>query len=443
MNKMAVLAGAAAIALIPSSTNAATQQAAAASQPSIDAKAVVADVQRILNENYVLPELRPQLSAALSKGLSEGHYNVSDPSALSERINADLAAVAHDRHLGMHPDAKQAAELASRPKGAGADDAPPTADEVRFADRLNHGILQLKVLPGNIRYMETIGFFWDGEKTKEIYDNAMRVLKGGDAIIIDMRKNGGGSPDAVQYMISHFLPPNTPIVTFYMRGEKGDTWKSLPSLPAGSLAGKPLYVLTSGMSASAAEEFIGHVNGFKLGEIIGENTAGAGYRNEFFPVAGGYVISVSVGRAVLASTGKDWEKVGITPTVKVSQDKALETAQVRALQKLATTATGMDKRVLEASAQLLNAQLNPVATALPLSQYVGVYGVRSIRNEGGKLVFQREGGPRGELIPVASNEFAFVDDPLQRVKFKVAGNNATEFELIRSDGSRATAARNP
>ncbi len=87
-------------------------------------------------------------------------------------------------------------------------------------------------------------------------------------------------------MISHFVEPNRPIVTFYMRGEKGDTWKSLASLPAGRLTGKPLYVLTGGRSASAAEEFIGHVGGFKVGELVGETTAGAGYRNEFFPVVG-------------------------------------------------------------------------------------------------------------------------------------------------------------
>lgn len=443
MRKMAELAGAAALALIPANANAAAQEAKTASPASVDAKAVVADVQHILNQNYVLPELRPMLSAALSKGLADGRYNVSDPNILAERINADLDAVAHDHHLGMHPDPKQAAELAARPQGAGADDAPPTPEEIRFADSLNHGILQLKVLPGNIRYMETIGFFWGGEKTKEVYDNAMRFLKGGDAIIIDMRKNGGGSPDAVRYMISNFLNPDTPIVTFYMRGEKGETWKSLGPLPAGSLAGKPLYVLTGGRSASAAEEFIGHVNGFKLGEIVGENTAGAGYRNEFFPVAGGYVISVSVGRAVLASTGKDWEKVGIAPTIKASQDNALEVAQMNALRKLAATATGRDKEVLEGSAQVLEAQITPVSTTLPLPQYVGAYGVRHIANDDGTLVFQREGGPKGKLIAVGPNEFAFVEDPMQRVKFKVAGNSAIELELIRSDGSRAVAARNP
>lgn len=442
MRKMAELAGAAALALIPANANAAAQEATAATPASVDAKAVVADVTRILNENYVLPDLRPKLAAALAKGLAGGHYNVSDPSILAEKINADLDAVAHDRHLGMHPDRKQAAELAARPRGAGADDAPPSPEEVRFADKLNHGIMELKVLPGNIRYMDTIGFFWGGEKTKLVYDNAMRFLQGGDAIIIDMRKNGGGSPDAVRYMISHFLKPDTPIVTFYMRGEKGDTWKSVAT-PTGSLAGKPLYILTGGRSASAAEEFIGHVNGFKLGELVGETTAGAGYRNEFFPVTGGYVISVSVGRAVLASTGKDWEKVGIAPTIKASQDKALEVAQVNALRKLAATATGRDKEVMEGNAQVMEARITPVSTALPLPQYVGVYGVRHITNDDGTLTFQREGGPKGKLVAVGPNEFAFIEDPMQRVKFKVAGNNPTELELIRSDGSRAVAARNP
>ena len=440
MVRMAILAGAAVVSLIPASSAAVAQTAAEA---KVDGRAVVADVKRILNENYVLPEMRPKLAAALDRGLAAGRYDkIGDPAVLAQAINADLDAVAHDKHLGMQYDPKQAEQLAARPPGSGADDAPPTAEEIRFADRFNHGILQLKVLPGNIRYMETIGFFWGGEKTKEVYDNAMRFLKGGDAIIIDMRKNGGGSPDAVRYMISHFLEPNQPIVTFHMRGEPGDTWKSLGELPAGRLTGKPLYVLTGGRSASAAEEFVGHVNGFKIGELIGEKTAGAGYRNEFFPVAGGYVISVSVGRAVLASTGKDWEGVGIAPTVQIEQDKALEIAQVRALQKLAATATGDDKRVLEASAQVLDAQLKPVPTALPLPQYAGVYGVRAITSDDGKLIFQREGGPKHAMVPVGPNEFAFVEDPTERVKFKVAGSSATELELIRGDGSRVVAARN-
>ena len=443
MKLMTALAGAAALAITSGSATAqANAQAATTAPAKVDAKATVNDIRRILNENYVLPELRPKLDAALAKGLASGRYNVTEAPVLAERINADMEAVAHDRHLGMRFDPKQASVLATRPD-AQDDDAPPTAEEMAFADRLNHGITQLKVLPGNIRYMESVGFFWGGEKTAEVYDNAVRFLKGGDAIILDLRKNGGGDPNAVKYLISHFLDSERPIVTFYMRGQKGETWKSLASVPSGRITGKPLYVLTSNRSASAAEEFIGHVNGFKLGELVGDTTAGAGYRNTFYPVAGGYVISVSVGRAVLVSTGKDWEKVGIAPTIKADTDKALEVAQANALHKLAAKATGRDKEVMEGRARVIEAQLNPVTPALALQQYAGVYGERHISSEGGALVFQREGGPKGRLVAIGPNEFAFVEDPMQRVLFKTAGNSATELQLIRGDGSTVVAARNP
>lgn len=443
MSRMAILAGTAALSLIPASGAAQAQAAPATATAKVDAKAVVADVRKILNANYVLPETRPKLDAALAAGLASGRYDVTDPAVLAERINADMSAVAHDKHLGMQYDPAQEARLAARPAGAGADDAPPSADEVRQATRFNHGITELKVLPGNIRYMDLVGFFWGGKPTADAYDNAMRFIRDGDAAIIDLRHNGGGSPDAVQYLISHFLEPNRPIVTFYMRGAAGDTLKTLPTLPAGRMVGKPLYILTSGGSASAAEEFIGHVAGFKVGELIGETSAGAGFRNEFFPVAGGYVISVSVGRAVLASTGKDWEGVGIAPTVKVDQAKALDVAQMRALRRLASTATGEDKRILEARATVLEAKATPITTALPLAQYAGVYGERSVSLGAGQLMWQRGNGPKIAMVPVAANRFAFEDDPLTQVTFSVAGNVATALEMVRGDGSRVAATRNP
>jgi hypothetical protein len=437
---MAILVAAAAIAL--GSGNAAAQPASAppASAKQVDSRAVIADVRRILADNYVLADVRPKLDAALAKGLASGRYDVADPTVLADRINADLSAVAHDKHLGIQFAPDQAKDLASRPDG-GADDAPPSAEEMRQADRLNHGITQLKVLPGNIRYMELIGFFWGGPKTAAIYDDAMRFLSGADVVVIDLRRNGGGSPEAVQYLISHFVEPNKPIVTFYMGKDKVDRKTSLASLPAGRIVGKPLYVLTSARSASAAEEFIGHVAGFRLGEVIGETSAGAGFRNSFFPVAGGYVISVSVGRAVLASTGKDWEGVGIAPTTKVDPDKALEVAQSHALKRLASAASRREKRALEAQATLLEAQVTPVQTALPLARYAGLYGERSVALDDGKLLYSRLDGPKVPLIAVGANEFAFAEDPLARIRFNVAGNAVTGLELIRGDGSKVTAER--
>ena len=135
MNKMAALARAAALALIPATAGAQAQEATAAAATKVDPRAVVADVRRIINENYVLPEMRPQLAAALDKSLAAGRYNVSDTGVLAERINEDLTAVAHDGHLGMHFDAKQAADLAARPAGAGTDRFEATGRAGRDASR--------------------------------------------------------------------------------------------------------------------------------------------------------------------------------------------------------------------------------------------------------------------------------------------------------------------
>ena len=414
---------------------------APATTPAVDARAVVADVRRILAANYVLREARPKLDSALAAGLAAGRYNVGDPAVLLERINADLSAAAHDKHLGLMHDPAGFAVLSSSPPGAGDDDAPPSADDIRQAVRTNHGIAELKVLPRNLRYMRYNGFQWAGPKTAEAIDTAMRFLRDGEAAIIDLRGNGGGSPDAVRYLVSHFVPANRPLVTFYMRGDPGDRWSSLADLPAGRMVGKPLYVLISSHTGSAAEEFAGHIAGYKLGELIGGTTAGAGFRNSFFPVAGGFVLSVSVGRAVLASTGKDWEGVGIAPTVKVDPDKALDLAQVRALRGLAERAQGDEKRRLEARAALLDAQVNPVAPALPLAAYAGTFGERVITLESGRLTFRRNGGPRLDLVAIGPNQFTFAEDPLTRIQFAVAGNAVTGFELVRGDGSRVTASR--
>jgi hypothetical protein len=432
---------AAGIALSPLGGGPAAIAQERAERPSVDGRKLVAEIRRLLDANYVLPEVRPEFDAMLAKGLSSGRYDIADRDALVERINADLHGVTPDKHLHVMFDPERSRRLSAAPPGAGLDDAPPSAEAIAAAERRNHGLAQMRILPGNIRYLETDGFLWAGKPSERAYDDAMRFLAGGDAVIIDMRRNGGGSPDAVRYLVSHFMEPDRPLMTFYMGSRGTDTSATLRSLRAPRMVGKPLYVLTSGGSASAAEEFIGHVAGYKLGEIIGENSAGAGFRNEFYPLPDGMVISISVGRAVLASTGKDWEGVGIKPTTQVSVDKALEVAEVHALRRLASTAGAPGKFELEAVATLLAAQVDPVKTALPLTAYAGTFGERTVAVEGSKLAYRRAEGPKFTLVAVGTNEFAFEDDPTTRVQFAVTGASATAFDLVHPDGSRTTAAR--
>ena len=190
--------------------------AAAAAAPALDSRAVVAEVRRIIAERYVLPERRPALDAILARGLASGRYDVREPAALAERINADLDTAGHDRHLNFNYNPAPGGD----PRRGTAGRSPTTsALRTRRSRAANHGVSELRVLPGNVRYLAYDGFMWIGPESAAALDTAMRFLAGGDAVIIDLRRNGGGSPDAVQYLVSHFLPAERPLVTFYMNGQ--------------------------------------------------------------------------------------------------------------------------------------------------------------------------------------------------------------------------------
>lgn len=393
--------------------------------PPLDSGAVVAEVRRILAERYVLPERRPALDAIFARGVAAGRYNVTDPAVLAERINADLETAGHDRHLNFNLNPRQAALLA-----AGRAPQPDNSAYERQVRAANHGITALRVLPGNVRYMEYDGFMWIGPESAAALENAMRFLSGGDAVIIDLRRNGGGSPEAVQYIISHFLPAGRPLMSFYMNGNPTpDRTETLAEVPAGRMIGKPLYVLTSGGSASAAEEFIGHVGGYRVGELVGENSAGAGFRNELLPIQGRFVLSVSVGRAVLAATGRDWEAVGLAPTVPTPIAGALDTAQGLALRRLAGNAAGPERARLEAMAEGVAARAEARAPALPLAAYAGTYGDRVLSVGEGRLWMRRGNRAPLALVSLGGNAFTLDVDPSARLTFEVSGESATAFAM--------------
>ncbi|MBX3562318.1 MAG: S41 family peptidase [Sphingomonas sp.] len=415
-----------AASIAPPAIMAAQGQPPAAPAAQADPRAVVAQVRRILAERYVLPERRPALDAILARGLAAGRYDVSDPATLADRISSDLAEAGNDKHLGFSYNPQQAAMLSRQPEGG-----PPNPEIFRSMARANnHGVSELRVLPGNIRYMNYTSFMWTGPDSAAALERAMRFLADGDAVIIDLRYNGGGSPAAVQYIVSHFLPPDRPLVEFHMGGQpEPDRLSTLAELPAGRMIGKPLYVLTSRGSASAAEEFTGHVAGFRLGETVGATTAGAAFRNELVPVAGGYVLSVSVGRPVLAATGGDWEATGIAPTVPADVERALDVAQLHALRRLAAEGPEPQRAQRGALAEAVAARLEPRAPARRLDAYAGRFGIRRVTAEDGRLFYQVEDRPRIALIPLGGDRFALESSPGTRLDFEASDGIARAISL--------------
>ncbi|ADO72911.1 S41 family peptidase [Stigmatella aurantiaca] len=385
-------------------------------------QAIVAELDR----SYVFPEKLPTIRAALHQAKAAGRYDVDTPSVFAERITEDMKAASADGHLYLYyAPAESAAAKTSRAEGPKPGDALDTFLRAQAA-RDHHGLSDARLLAGNLRYLRITGFEWIEDETGAVYDDAMRFLRDADAIIIDIRGNGGGSHAAVRYLTSHFMDSDQLLFTFLKPGEPPKQSHTLEHLPAGRMKGKPLYVLIDGGVASAGEDFAYQVSQFRLGELVGERTAGSANNNLLVPVDPGFMLSVSYGRPVHAVSGGNWQGTGIAPTVPAESSTALDVAQSLALKRLATRPDATPRQRAEyAWAQIgLEARRHPPAvTVARLKTLAGRYGQATVTFKNDALwLSTRPGGPTRRMTPLTEDGlFAIEGNEMLRARFTSAG----------------------
>ena len=399
--------------------------------------AAVASIIEAVEARYVFPERVPAIRDRLTEGLASGRYDASDPSAFAERLSADLRESSQDGHMYLsHAPDQYAAAITS-------DEDPYDNPAFRAiwaaaALRSNHGLSEMRILPGNVRYLRISGFHWVQDRTGQAYDDAMRFLREGDAVIIDLRGNGGGDHAAVRYLLSHFMEPDELDMTFLEAGEEPVQSRTLDHVPAGRLTGKPLYVLTSRQVGSAAEAFAYSVQKFDLGTLVGGTTGGAANNNTFVPIAPGFMLSVSYGRPVHPVTGSNWEGTGVEPDVTVDPTMALEAATALALETLLARpgADPVDRAGWEWAQVAAAARARPVTMAAErLQALAGSYGGRTIVFEDGGLVWRRASGPAARLIPLTGDGLFTVEGSDDRVRLRLTGD---ALEMLRMDDPSPT-----
>ncbi len=387
--------------------------------PSGAAAEVVRDLIKVVRANYVFSEKAPAVVQRLEQGLASGRYATDNPGALADRLTKDMyESSGNDGHMYINYRPAEAAALGS----PGPQRQPDPAFFQQQMAGVNHGITELKVLPGNVRYMNISQWFWDEKgATQAVYDDAMRFLRGGDAIIIDLRGNGGGNAAPVQYVASHFLDPGRKMITFREGPDQVEEGVSR-KVPGGKISGKPLFVLVGPGSASASEEFAAHVKNFKLGTLIGKTTAGAGNPNGSFPVAHGFVASVSIGTAIHPVTNAGWEGTGIAPDRDVELPRSLDVAHLEALKAQLATASPQKRPMLEWAIAGLSADGSTAMTAADFRAVAGRYdGNRVISERGGRLYWQVEDRPEQELLPLSGRLFAIGQKFGSRAEFDAKG----------------------
>ncbi len=304
--------------------------------------------------------------------------------------------------------------------------------------RANYGFEEVSILPGNIGYIR-FNQFSDAEAGAATAIAALNFVSNTDAVIFDVRQNGGGEPSMVQFLISHFLNPQDDIVinTFVSRDTEFPTeLRALRHLPAGARPNVPVYVLTSGSTGSAAEAFAYHLQALGRATIVGETTYGAGNPGGTFLLDRGFAIFVSTGSARNPITETNWEGVGVAPDVDIAASAALDQALALAYTTLAERSDDENLRENWAwAAELVTARLGPMSLSTEDAiAYVGTYGPRHVTLEDGTLIYRRGEQAPLTLIPLAHDRFVFEELEDYRITFQRDGTGAIISITLQAQG---------
>jgi Peptidase family S41/N-terminal domain of Peptidase_S41 in eukaryotic IRBP len=277
--------------------------------------AVIANLKR----HYVDPEVaRKTADALLAHEKNGDDNNVTDGGAFADLLTKQIRQVSHDMHLEV---------VYSREPLPDLPPESPAEDLARYRKALeqdNCTFKKVEILPHNIGYLK-LNAFPDPRVCRATATAAMASLNHADAIIFDLRDNRGGYSSMVSLIASYLFDHPE-----YMYDPRviptPQSWT--PSPVAGNrLADKPVYVLTSASTVSAAEQFCYDLKMLKRVTLVGETTRGSAHAGVFHRIDDHFGMGIPEVLPVNPFSNTDWEGTGVEPDVKVKAADALETVQ--------------------------------------------------------------------------------------------------------------------
>jgi retinol-binding protein 3 len=185
------------------------------------------------------------------------------------------------------------------------------------------------VLAGNIGYLQVLSFAGRVARVRAPLADAMSRLATCNAIIVDIRRNVGGIPEVVQLLSSYFFD-STPVLLGSLYWRADDRLEDFYTLRtvAGTRIGarKPLYVLISERTFSAAEGFAYDLQARRRAIIVGATSAGAAHPGHVKSIGAQFAVFIPQGRPINPITKTDWEGTGVRPDMATVPDSALAVA---------------------------------------------------------------------------------------------------------------------
>ena len=294
-------------------------------------KDVIAQVIANLDKAYVFPDKAAAMDARLRAGLQRGEFNGSTGAvAFAEQLTRTLRDESRDRHLEV-----RYFEHTLPPQAAGEPSPAEKAQELTEQRRFNFGIASVSRLKGNLGYIDVHEF----DRLPDAGDRiaaAMNLVTDTAALVLDLRHCSGGDPDTVMNFASYLFDQPTHLNDVYWRDENRIERRWTQAKVAGHRYGqaRKVYLLTSGDTFSGCEDLAYALKNNHRATLVGETTGGGAHAGSPHRLAAHFMMFVPSGRPISPITHTDWEGVGVAPDIKAPAGKALDLAQVAALEAI-------------------------------------------------------------------------------------------------------------
>jgi len=306
-----------------------------------------------LEQHYVLPERLVDLPNRLNAQRARLDA-AADAPAYALALGKLLAELTNDRHVNV--------AYSAEPLPAVVAATAPSPDEERRRHRfINQGVMKVERLPGNLGYLDLRAFSEKGAAAPKLAA-AMTLLADTEALIIDLRNNGGGRPETVAYLSSFFFKERTHLNDMVWRTPRGEERDAFHTEKVALHYDKPVWLLISPRSFSAAEGFSYNLQQLKRVQIAGQPSGGGAHPGGMHRIGAHFSLFVPSGRSVNPKTGSNWEGVGVQPDLLLpASDDALRVVQLRLLE--AQKPQIQDPRLLRG----LEARIQELQAATPRS----------------------------------------------------------------------------
>jgi C-terminal processing protease CtpA/Prc len=292
---------------------------ASAQISAADRRDVIETAARLIETRYVDAAAGQRLATKLRRSGTQWQ-RITSGEGLAEAMTTWLRQQSGDGHFAL--------SYSPTPIAAEDGEVEYSAEETEryYGAHLNHGVQRIERYEGNIMLID-LRVFPPPALAGDVISAMMTVVAQGDALIIDLRANGGGM-ETVNLIAGYLLPPGSPLSGIFDRPSGTLTPQVSPLAVPGRRFGesKPVYILTSRRTFSAAEALAYDLQALRRAVIVGEQTGGGANPFAYRRIHRHFALSLPEQRSVNPITGSNWQGVGVRPDVAAPSDQALDRA---------------------------------------------------------------------------------------------------------------------